>query len=221
MQQFLTETPLFRAIAPEDIPRALACLEARQEDFPKGAYILTAGQEAHRAGIIAAGRAHVIQEDFWGNRTIIAQVGPQEMFGEAFACAHVAHLPVSVVAAAQTRVLFINCGRIAQPCGAACAFHAQLVANMLGILAGKNVLLTGKMTHLARRSTREKLLSYLSAEAVKAGSARFCIPFDRQELADYLLVERSALSRTLGQLQKEGMLTYKKNAFVLNEDADR
>ena len=146
---------------------------------------------------------------------ILAHVGRGGLFGEAFSCAGKGTLPVSVAASETTGIMLIDYRKIVTTCSSACVFHMQLIKNMMRILAEKNILLTQKMEHLAKRTTRDKLLSFLSAQALLAGSDTVDIPFNRQELADYLCVDRSALSRELGAMQAEGLLKYEKNRFEL------
>lgn len=214
----LKKVPLFEGVAPEDLTEMLGCLSSTNKSYKKGEYIFTAQDPPVTVGIVLTGTVHVIKEDFWGNRAILARVGSCGMFGEAFACAQVDKLPVSVVATELTEILFIDYKKIITTCSSACHFHTRLIQNMLHILAQKNLLLTQKMEHIVKRTTREKLLSYLSQQAVQAGSAYFSIPFNRQELADYLSVDRSALSSELGKLQKEGALDFHKNEFhLINE----
>ena len=166
-------------------------------------------------GVVLTGSLHIVQEDFWGRRTILTHIGPGELFGEAFAFAELERLPVSAMAAEDAEVLLLDQRKIMSPCPEACGFHSDLVGNMLRILARKNVGLVQKIAHLTRRSTREKLLSYLSIRAREAGSGSFSIPFNRQELADYLAVDRSALSNELSKMRDEGILEFDRNEFEL------
>ena len=106
---------------------------------------------------------------------------------------------MTVTAAADAAVLLIDCGRISAPCSAACTFHTRLISNLLQVLAEKNLSLAGKLGHLSGRTIRERLLSYLEEQAARTGRATVTVPFDRQALADYLCVDRSALSRTIGR----------------------
>jgi CRP-like cAMP-binding protein len=137
------------------------------------------------------------------------------LFGEAFACAGAENLPVGVMAAEESEILLMNHERMLTSCPSACAFHTALIRNLTRILAEKNVILTQKLEHVTRRTTREKLLSYLSARAKLAKGNVFDIPFSRQELADYLSVERSAMSAELSRMRNEGLLRYKRNHFEL------
>lgn len=156
-----------------------------------------------------------MREDIFGNRAILTALMPGQLFGETFACAGVEILPVSVIAVSDCKILLLDYRRIITTCPTACVFHSRLIENMLKILAGKNLVLNQKIEALSARTTREKLLAYLVAQAGVAGSRRFTIPSTRQELADYLSVDRSAMSREMGIMQKEGMIRFKKNCFEL------
>ncbi|SCJ78460.1 transcriptional activator FtrB [uncultured Clostridium sp.] len=213
--EVFAHSPLLNGIAPEDYKKLLACLDAHTKHFPRGGYILHAGDPPLQVGMILSGSAHIMKEDFWGNRAILADVQPGELFGEAFACASASLLEVSAVATESSDILFFNPQNLLSPCPSACGFHTRLIRNLVGILAQKNVALTQKLEHLSRRSTREKLLSFLSACALRQGAARFTIPFNRQELADYLFVDRSAMSAELSKLRSEGLIAYHKNQFQL------
>ena len=217
MKIFSSEAPcpLFAGIETAQLDALLTCLTAVKRSYRKGAFIYRAGETAVSVGIVESGGVRVVQEDFWGHRMILAHILPGGLFAEAFSCAQEPRLPVSVIAAEASTVLLVDYRKIVTTCSSSCLFHAQLVMNMLRILAEKNIQLTRKMEHLSRRSTRDKLLSYLSAQAVQAGSSTLEIPFNRQELADYLCVDRSALSRELGLMQTEGLLDYDKNRFTL------
>ena len=216
--EVIKSSPLFTGIVPEDISAMLTCLRASRSSYFKGEYILSAGSPARDVGLVLQGDIHIIKEDFWGNRSIIANIGPGELFGEAFACAGATSLPVNAVAAQDCAVRFIDYRKVITTCSSACTFHTGLIQNMLKILAMKNKMLMEKLGHMTKRSTREKLLSYLSEQAVKAENSHFTIPFDRQELADYLCVERSAMSAELSKLKKDGILDYRKNDFILKAD---
>lgn len=211
----IVSCPLFAGIGADQLQSLLGCLAAVRRAYRKDEFVFTAGGKAASVGVVVSGGVRVLQEDFWGRRTILAHIGPGGLFGEAFACAGSDSLPVSVAAAESSDVMLIDFKKIVVTCSSACVFHTRLVMNMMRILAEKNILLTQKMEHVAKRTTREKLFSYLSAQAVHAGSDRVEVPFNRQELADYLCVDRSALSRELGAMQAEGLLRYEKNRFEL------
>ena len=211
----MSAAPLFRQISAEDLGELLTCMGALRRRYRRGELILRRGNRVERLGLVLSGAVHVVKEDFWGNRTIVGLAEPGEVFAESYACLSTEPLEVSSLAAADTEVLFLDAGRAVAGCGRGCAAHAQLSRNLLALLAGRNLALTRKMGHMARRTTRDKLLSFLSAQALRAGSSDFDIPLDRQQLADYLAVDRSALSAVLGKLRRAGVLTFHKNHFHL------
>ena len=213
----LITSPLFTGIDDIDLSSMLNCLSAKKAAFTKDTYILSAGNTATDVGIVLSGSVNIIKEDFWGNRAILAKMQSGEMFGEAFAFARLQKLPVSVVAAEKSEVLFVDFKKITSTCSSSCLFHTQLIQNILKILAQKNIMLTQKLEHIVKRTTREKLLSYMSEQAIKSGTNSFIIPFNRQELADYLSVDRSAMSNELSKLRDEGILEFSKNHFILNK----
>lgn len=214
----IKKCPLFTDISDNQLETLLNCLTAVLRTYSKDEFIFMAENKASSVGVVLSGGVYVIQEDFWGNRTIIAHIEQVGMFGEAFSCAGTDKLPVSVVAVENSEVMLIDYRKIVTSCSSACVFHTQLIKNMLRIIAEKNIMLTRKMEHLSKRTTREKLLSYLSSQAVRLKSGTLQIPFNRQELADYLCVDRSALSRELGLMQNEGLIRYEKNRFELLRD---
>ena len=223
MEKFLKiigSSQLFKGIAEEETKAMLSCLDARKEHFGKGSYILRAGDATESLGLILEGRVLVVQEDFWGNRNIVTSSGPGQTFAETFACASGSVLNVSVVADVPVTVLFLNVKRILRTCSSVCQHHNRMIRNLLSDLAEKNLYFNENLTHLGQRTTRMKLLSYLSAAAQSKNSVEFDIPFSRQELADYLSVERSGLSRELCKMKEEGLLDFHKNHFVLMQEAE-
>ena len=210
----LTECALFRGLRRAQIREMLPCLSARQSRFRRGQFLLRAGDRVAFAGILLSGEAEVLQEDFWGNRNLLAAVGPGDLFAEAFACAH-AVSPVSVLCKTDGSVLYLNVRAVFSPCEKACAQHKALSQNLIRVLAEKNMQLNEKAGFLSQRTTREKLLAYLSAQARRAGSASFRIPFDRQQLADYLCIDRAAMSTEISKLQKEGFIKTNRNHFEI------
>lgn len=210
----LTECALFHGLREAQIREMLPCLSARQSRFRRGQFLLRAGDRVAFAGILLSGEAEVLQEDFWGNRNLLAAVGPGDLFAEAFACAH-AVSPVSVLCKTDGSVLYLNVRAVFSPCEKACAQHKALSQNLIRVLAEKNMQLNEKAGFLSQRTTREKLLAYLSAQARRAGSASFRIPFDRQQLADFLSVNRSAMSAELSRMQREGLLCADRSSFIL------
>ena len=218
MNNFLSvirSSPLFSGVSEDELTAMLACLNAETREFPKDAFILRAGDTAESIGLVLSGSVLVIQEDVWGNRNILSKAGPGQTFAAAFACAPGSVLNVSVIAETPAAALFLNVKRILTVCPSACAHHSRIIRNLLGELAEKNLRFSEKLTHMGQRTTRAKLMSYLSAEAQRLGRYEFDIPFSRQQLADYLAVERSGLSLELGKMRGEGLIDFHKNHFVL------
>ena len=213
--EVLRECPMFIGITETDIESMLRCLSATQKRYDKNSFIYSEGDAAENIGIVLSGAVHVLREDFWGKRNILTRAEAGGLFGEAFACAGVDKLLVSVIAAEDAEILFVNCKRVMISCSSVCVFHATLIKNLTLILAQRNVLLTQKLEHITRPTTREKLLSYLSERARLAGAGFFDIPFNREELANYLSVERSAMSAELSKMRKDGLVRYRKNHFEL------
>ncbi len=177
--------------------------------------MLRAGDTAESIGLVLSGSVLVIQEDIWGNRNILSKAGPGQTFAAAFACAPGSVLNVSVIAEAPVTALFLNVKRILTICPSACAHHSRIIRNLLGELAEKNLRFSEKLTHMGQRTTRAKLMSYFSAEAQRRGAVEFDIPFSRQQLADFLGVERSGLSLELGKMKQDGLLDFHKSHFAL------
>ena len=211
----LAACPLFSGIAPEDLPGMLDCLGARTMTARKGQYLLQEGAPAKDIGVLLDGQAHVIRTDYFGNRTIILNVTPGHLFAESFACSKAQTLPVSVIAAEPCAYMLVDCRRVLTACSHACAFHSRIIFNLLQLVADKNLAMHSRSLVTAKRTTREKLLTYLLMQAKDAGRADFSVPFDRQGLADYLEVDRSGLSAELSKLKKEGVLDYYKSDFRL------
>lgn len=215
--RILQQTRLFADFAKGEIPALLRMLRAKEASYSKGSFVLREGARRVPSAIVLSGSVHIIKEDFWGNRAILSEIGPGEMFAETYACMPGEPLAVSAAAAENCSCLFLDFSPLMAAQGSAETGTAErrLLVNLIGILAGKNLFLTKKMEHLTQRTTRQKLLSYLSDVQRRAGSAAFDIPFDRQELADFLAVDRSAMSAELSKLRREGVLEYRKNHFLL------
>ena len=213
----LLHTALFQGISQQEFPALLTQLNARRRQYDKGAVILHRGDQTARLGLVLSGTVHMVKEDFWGARTIVGLARPGEVFAESYACLPGAVLEVSVLAAADTEILFLDAAPALSGGGTG---GTQFSRNLLAMLAGRNLTLTRKIGHMARRTTRDKLISYLSAQALQAGRSEFDIPLDRQQLADYLAVDRSSMSTTLGRLRDEGVLTFRKNHFHLLREMD-
>lgn len=211
----LNSCTLFDGIASENLLRMLTCLGARVEFFDKKYTVIAAGNPAKFIGLVLSGGVQMVKTDFYGNRSIVAVSEAGEMFCEAFACAEVDSIPLSVVASEPSEIMLIDISHVLHTCQNNCGFHQQLIFNLMKSLAVKNLLFHQKIEVTSKRSTREKLMTYLMTVEKKTGERNFEIPFDRQELADYLEVERSGLSAEISKLKKEGVINADKKHFEL------
>ena len=213
---FLSQVPLFDGINEAELSGMLNCLNARESTYKKQDIILLEGQSVSSVGIVLSGKVQIVKEDYTGNRNIMVEIEPGNLFAEAYSCVKTNHLPITAISVRGSTILWVDYNRIISTCTSACKFHTRLIENMLRIIAANNILLSQKIEHISKRTTREKLLSYLSDQSIRRGSNEFDIPFNRQELADYLCVDRSAMSNALCKLQDEGILTFSLNHFCLN-----
>ncbi|MDD4081500.1 MAG: Crp/Fnr family transcriptional regulator [Eubacteriales bacterium] len=213
----LRKCRLFKGFSDREIVHALGCLGARERRYHKGEYLLISGSPAGETGLVLSGSALVIREDYWGNRSILSIVGPGELLAEAFAGGEDEPLAVSVQAAEDIEVLLLSTGGLLGSRSDRCQLKARLTRTMLDILLAENRKLLFKIEDSTQRSTREKLMSYLSRQALSAGSEHFTIPYNRQALADYLGVDRSALSREMARMADEGLIAYDRNDFRLRK----
>ncbi|MDR1514691.1 MAG: Crp/Fnr family transcriptional regulator [Synergistaceae bacterium] len=211
----LKKSDLFHGVPEGEIASLVRCLGCSFKSYRKGEAIYLAGDSVSEIGVVAAGSVHVVKCDTSGNNNVIEAISDGGTFAEALVCGGVGILPVSVVAAVDSKVMFFDFERVVTTCPSACVFHTTLIRNMIAALARKNIMLAGKMEHITKRTTREKLLSYLSEQSRLRGGGGFEIPFDRQGLADYLSVERCALSAEMSRLKSEGVISYRKNHFEL------
>ena len=206
---------LFDGIAECDLKALLACLGARRVRLGAGGVLFRMDEKANRFGILLSGSLVVIVYGRDGRRTIVKNIEAGSLVAAAQALSGAAAMRVAVEASGQSEVLVLNVSRILSPCTQACAFHSRLVRNLMMALARKTLELNARLDILAHRSTAERLLSYLRSVAAEQGRSEFDIPFDRQGLADFLCVERSALSAEIGRLARVNVLRSRKRHFAL------
>ena len=211
----LKRTQLFFGVSCEEIESMLSCLHARMLKYDKGEYVIRQGEYVNNIMILAEGKLHIKKDDYWGNRSILGQINEGDMFGEAYVAPDSIPSLNDVIALERSSVIFFDVKRIVTTCPSACKFHQMVVQNMFFAISEKNRNLVQKLSHMSKRSTREKLISYLSEESGKQKSSVFTIPFNRQQLADFLSVDRSAMSNELCKMRDEGMLEFYKNNFKL------
>jgi len=212
----LRNTALFSGMTDTEILSVLHCVEGRLVHKASGEYIFRAGEAVSECGMVLSGCLLITQTDLWGRRNIMAKCLPGDFFGEPYAATPGSVLNISVSAEEDSDILMLNVGRLLTTCPTACEHHSRLVRNLVSVMAGKVLKFNDKITHMSKRTTKDKLLSYLSAEALRRGSLSFDIPYDRQQLADYLCVERSAMSTALSGLQKEGILKTRGSHFEID-----
>lgn len=211
----LKKTKMFSGVGDDEIASMLSCLGARLCKFKKGEYVLRQGEYLNDIIVLTEGSLYIQKDDYWGNRSILGHITVGEMFGEAYAAPESGPLLNDVAAVEDSTVIYFDVKRIMTTCPSACRFHSMVVQNLFFAISEKNRKLVQKLGHMSKRSTREKLISYLSEEAGRKNSSIFFIPFNRQQLADFLSVDRSAMSKELCKMRDEGMIEFDKNKFKL------
>lgn len=214
--EILKNCKLFENIADENLLAMLSCLGAEVRSYTKNQNIFTEGERASHMGILLSGTAQIVRVDFYGNRSIVTNIEPPQLFGESFACTETKSIPVNVIAEKDCEVMRIESRKMLHPCCNVCEFHSRMIFNLMKEIAAKNMLLNQKIEIISRRTTREKLMTYLLIQAKKHGSS-FTITYDRQELADFLEVDRSGLSAEISKLRKEHVIECQRNFFRLLE----
>lgn len=218
----LSQTALFQGNTEEETEKMINCLQARKKKYKKGQLIYCAGDVVTAIGLVIYGSVFIENVDIWGNKTILDKAGPGQIFAETYACVPGEKLMVDVIAAEECEILFLDVGKMLKTCSSSCGFHQRLVKNLFFISARKNLNLSRKIFDTSSKTIRGRLLSYLSYQAVQKGSREFDIPFNRQQLADYLSVDRSAMSNELGKMQKEGLIQTNRNHFcILTSENER
>lgn len=211
----ILQNVLFHGIGKEDLPSLLNCLNARVEDYPKGAPVFLEGDPAGFIGFVLEGSVQIVHDDFYGNRSLLTVAEQGETFAEAFACADIDTMPLSGFAVQDCKIMHLECKRMLTVCTNACGFHNTLVKNLLQDVAQKSLLLSRKVQFMSQKTTKEKIMAYLLDQAKQKNATEFTIPLDRQALADFLGVERSAMSAELSKLRKSGVLDSKGSWFRL------
>lgn len=214
---FLSKTLLFRDISPQEIETMMGCLQGVTKKYARGSIIYHAGDTLNSMGMVLTGSVSIENDDIWGNKSILDKVGPGQVFAETYACLPGEPLMVNIVASEPAEILLMNTGCMFTICSHACDFHNKLIRNMLTISAQKSLNLSRRILHTSSKTIRGRLRSYLSFQATQHGSREFEIPFNRQQLADYLSVDRSAMSNELSKMQKEGMIKSDRNHFIILE----
>ncbi|HCG63219.1 MAG: Crp/Fnr family transcriptional regulator [Spirochaetae bacterium HGW-Spirochaetae-4] len=215
----LMQTPLFNSLTADELPHMLNCLNARKKTYEAKEFIIHETDVTEDLGIVLQGQVQIITEDFLGNRSITAKLGPGQLFGQVAASKKAASSPVSVMADTDSEILLLKFHKLVAPCTRACSFHSRVIENMMNVLSDRNLMMNRKLTILSQRTMRDKLLTFLAWQSQDKMSNEFDIPFNRDELADYLCVNRSALSREISNMIYEGIISSERNHFTLHEKA--
>ena len=213
-EPLLSTIDLFSGINIIELEPMLGCLSSEKKIVRKGGIILLAGEKPGNIGVVLTGQLHIVRDDYEGNRSLIAVLTPGDIFAEALCCAGVSESPVTVLADLDSTVLLLKFERIMQTCPNSCEYHRTLIENMLGIIAKKNLLLQSRMEIISMKSIRARVLRYLESLAPRKGS-QITVPLNREEMANFICVERSALSHELMKMRMDGLIDYRKNKFVL------
>lgn len=212
----LKNSKLFHGTKESDIYSILNCFQAKVLHYKKGEYIIRHGDIINNIMILLDGCLCIQRDDYWGNRSIVNIVNIGEMFGEAYTAHDSKPILNDVTAIKDSSVIFLNIDKVLNICSSSCQFHSYIVQNLYFAVSEKNQLLVQKLGYMSKRTTREKLISYLSDQAKIQGSNSFTIPMNRQQLADFLSVDRSAMSKELCKMRDEGLIVFNKNKFTLN-----
>lgn len=212
---FLANTVLFRGASADEVRTMLSCLNAETRHFQRGQVIYHAGDVIRSIGLVLSGSVSIENDDVWGNKSILEYVRPGQVFAETYACVPGEPMMVSAVAAENSEILFLDTSHVLHVCASACGFHNKMIRNLLAIASQKNLNLSRRIFHTSSKSIRGRLLSYLSHQSLMNGSREFDIPFNRQQLADYLSVDRSAMSNELSKMQRDGLLKVDRCHFTL------
>lgn len=214
----IESSPLFKGLSHDDIERVIKCLSAVKSDYNKNDFILKSGDIIKSIGLVLSGTVSIVKEDFWGNRNIISKILPGGIFAESYACCPGKALRVNVVSDENSSVLFLDVECILTSCPTSCGYHNKIIYNLMSSMAEKNLIMNDKLSHVTERCIKSKLLSYLFSESEKQGCRHFTIPFNRQQLADYLSVDRSAMCSELSRMRRSGIIDFKKNNFFIKRE---
>lgn len=211
---FISKTALFRGCTKNDICNMEKYLDFRTFKYKKGTVIFSEGSVTTDIGLVISGSIRIEHNDFWGNKSILDVVESGGTFAEAYACIPNEPIIIDVIANEDCDILFIGTTKLFKPCSA-CKGQNQLIQNLAIISAQKNLQLSRRSLHTSPKTIRGRLLSYFSQQISAQKSNKITISFDRQQLAEYLNLDRSALSKELGKMKKDGLIEYRKNCFEI------
>lgn len=215
MKEIILKSKIFKNIEENEVDLLFKCINNYRKTFKKGEIILREGEKTEYMGIVITGSVVVERADLWGNNTVLGVISPGGIFAETYSILNDEPLMINVYANEKSEILFLRTNEIFKTCEKSCNFHDQLILNLIRIASFKNLNLSRKILHTGPKTIRGKLLSFFSEWVKKENSLSFSIPYNRQQLADYLSVDRSAMSNELSKMQKEGILEFKKNKFKI------
>ena len=206
---------IFHSMTEKETDEALCALNANEKKYPKGAAVLHSGDTTEQMGLVLEGSVTIENNDIWGNKTILSHVGTGEFFAETYGLLADEPLLVDVVTNEKSRILFLRIGSLRNINISGEPWAYKLISNLLTISMHKNLTLSGRSFHTSPKTIRGRVMSYLNTISLRTGKVQFDIPFDRQQMADYLNVERTALSKELAKMESDGLLRFRKNHFEL------
>ena len=211
----IKDNPLFARISQEDLLGMLHCLSARIHCYKKDSYIFMAGDLVHSIGVVLKGNVAITKENKEGDRNLVTMIVPGQCFGESFACSGRPEAFVSAAAMEDCEIMFLDCKKIVTTCSSACTFHTRLIENILAMLTEKIQGLNQKLEIVSKRKIRDKLMTFFQEQKKNTGTNVFSIPYNREQLADFLFIDRSALSNELCKMRDEGLIRFHKNKFEI------
>lgn len=211
----IKHSPLFQGVKEEELTAMLGCLDGHIREYKKDTAIFRWGDKVSQIGLILKGNVHITKESYWGKESLLVRLGPGELFGEVYACVQNASFDGTATAASDVKIMFLDLKKVLTTCSSACRFHTKLIQNLLGVLAEKNLYFSRKIDCLTPHTIRAKLMEYFSQQVRVGGSRKFMVPFTRQQLADYLSVDRSSMTVELYKMKDERMIDFEKNLFTI------
>nr|WP_317357623.1 Crp/Fnr family transcriptional regulator [uncultured Tyzzerella sp.] len=215
--KIIKNSKLFFNISEDEIKLILNHLLLHIKDYKKGQYIFNIGDKINGLGLVVSGLVHIEKEDFFGNRSIICQVCENDIFGASYYYDE-EPLPNNILAATNTTIMFLDIKKSLNLQNHCCDKNLKVMDNFIKIMLKKNKDINKKLDHISQRNIRNKILSFLYDQSLKNNSNSFYISFNRQQLADYLCIDRSALSSELSKMRKENLINFTKNYFQLNDN---
>ena len=204
---------LFENVRNNEVLELLKCIGIKTKTFKKDAIIVKQSGKIDFLGVILSGNAIISKTDSMGNTTIVEELKMNDIFGHNIVCCGVDRSPVDIIAKNECEVLFLPFEKVVTPCNKLCPYHLQLIKNVMKMISKRNSLLNDKIDIIGQKTTRDKILALL--DTYRTEEKVFSIPYSREEMAKFLHVDRSAMSRELCRMRDEGILRFHKNHFEI------